>query len=41
MVAETQPKLQIDGLVQDYSNFIANLLELLQLCTMPSIYTYS
>ena len=29
-------KLQIDGLVQDCSNFIANALELLQTCTKPS-----
>ena len=27
----------IDGLVQDYSNAIANALELLQSCTKPSI----
>ena len=27
----------IDGLVQDCSNFIANALELLQSCTKPSI----
>ena len=29
-------KLHIDGLVQDYSNSIANALELLQSCTKPS-----
>ena len=28
----------IDGLVQDCSNYIANALELLQSCTKPSIY---
>ena len=28
----------IDSLVQDYSNSIANALELLQSCTKPSIY---
>ena len=28
----------IDGLVQDCSNSIANALELLQSCTKPSIY---
>ena len=27
----------VDGLVQDYSNSIANTLELLQFCTTPSI----
>ena len=27
-----------DGLAQDYSNSIANALELLQSCTKPSIY---
>ena len=30
----------IDGLVQDYSNSIANALELLQSCTKPSICTW-
>ena len=30
---------QIDGLVQDCSNSIANALELLQSCTKPSKYT--
>ena len=30
----------IDGLVQDSSNSIANALELLQSCTKPSIYRY-
>ena len=30
--------LQIDGLVQDCSNSIANALELLQSCTKPSIF---
>ena len=29
---------RIDGLVQDYSNSIANALELLQSCTKPSIW---
>ena len=29
----------IDGLVQDYSNCIANALELIQSCTKPSIST--
>ena len=28
----------IDGLVQDYSNSIANALELLQSCTKPSVF---
>ena len=32
--------IYIDGSVQDYSNSIANALELLQSCTKPSIYTY-
>ena len=32
------PGLDIDGLVQDCSNSIANALELLQSCTKPSIY---
>ena len=27
----------VDGLVQDYSNTIADVLELLQSCTKPSI----
>ena len=31
--------LYINGLVQDYSNPIANALELLQSCTKPSVYT--
>ena len=39
---ETRPwfltGLRIDGLVQDYSNSIANALELLQSCIKPSIY---
>ena len=30
-----------DGLVQDYSNSIANALELLQSCAKPMIYTRS
>ena len=28
----------INGLVQDYSNYIANALKLLQYCAKPSIY---
>ena len=32
-------KVQIDGLVQDCRNSIANALELLQSCTKPSKYT--
>ena len=31
---------QIDSLVQDYSNSIANVLELQQSCTKPSKYDY-
>ena len=31
----------IDGLVQDYSNSIANALELLQSCTEPLIYAHA
>ena len=34
------PHDHIDGLVQDCSNSIVNALELLQSCTMPSIYDY-
>ena len=29
--------IKLDGLVQDYSNSIANALELLQCCTKPSV----
>ena len=32
-------EFDIDGLVQDSSNFIANALKLLQSCTKPSIYS--
>ena len=37
-VAHNTTEVNIDGLVQDCSNFIANALELLQSCTKPSIY---
>ena len=30
----------IDGLSQDWSNSVANALELLQLCATPSIYRF-
>ena len=33
-------EIHIDGLVQDRSNSIANALELLQVCTKPSIYVW-
>ena len=36
---ESGPQSHLDGLVQDYSNFIANALELLQSCTKPSIWS--
>ena len=36
--AKTQIWNYIDGSVQDFSNSIANALELLQSCTKPSIY---
>ena len=32
---------EIDGLVQDCRNSIANALELLQSCTQPSKYAYN
>ena len=37
---QLQAELQIDGLVQDCSNSIANALELLQSCTKPSKYWF-
>ena len=33
-------KMQIDGLMQDCSNSIANALELLQSCTKPPKYNF-
>ena len=36
----TRPCIHIDGLVQDCSNSIANALELLQSCTMRSIWQW-
>ena len=35
----TNQYLCFDGLVQDYSNSIANALEVLRSCTKPSIYS--
>ena len=37
MAADTQLYCYVDGLVQDYSNSIANAVELLQSCTKPSM----
>ena len=38
MAADTQLYCYVDGLVQDYSNSIANAVELLQSCTKPSMW---
>ena len=38
MIMSRKKKHDIDGLVQDWSNSIANALELLQSCTKTSIY---